>query len=187
VAISAISNAVATAANTVTMSTHTTGDLILASVWRNSSTTRPQPSLVAGRWRRPDRHHVVDGRVLQDRRVRSETTGTWTSANCGGGQRVPRRQRDRRCPTGGTGYRHDDHLSRCHIGEDQLHIVGVSGPPATSPPRTSPPTSPPDTPPGVVRPPSYVVATPTPDWPRVPAREPKPPPRLVSGVPSRWS
>jgi hypothetical protein len=81
VAISAISNAVATAANTVSMPTHTTGDLILATVWRNSSTTAPT---IPGGWTMAKTQTGTTawlGVYYKIAASSSETTGTWTSAN----------------------------------------------------------------------------------------------------------
>lgn len=78
--ISAISNAAA-ATTTVTMSSHTTGDLILASVRRNGSTTAPT---IPGGWTLVKTQtgttswHGVYSKVAASS---SETTGTWTSAS----------------------------------------------------------------------------------------------------------
>lgn len=79
-AISAISNAAA-ATTTVAMSTHATGDLILASVRRNGSTTAP--TIPAG-WTVVKTQtgttswHGVYKKIAASS---SETTGTWTSAS----------------------------------------------------------------------------------------------------------
>lgn len=78
-AISAISNAAA-ASTTVSMPTHQTGDLIIASVWRSGSVTAPT---IPGGW-------VLGvagtgttswlGLYFKVAASSSETTGTWTSA-----------------------------------------------------------------------------------------------------------
>jgi hypothetical protein len=78
-AISAISNAAAVG-NTVTMSTHATGDLILASVWKSGATTAPT---IPSGWT-----SVVTttgatswmGIYKKTAASSSETTGTWTGA-----------------------------------------------------------------------------------------------------------
>lgn len=78
-AISPISNAAAVG-NTVAMPSHTTSDLILASVWRTGSTTAPT---IPGGWTLVKTQTGTTSWMGVYKKIAassSETTGTWTSA-----------------------------------------------------------------------------------------------------------